>query len=81
MEPKFQCFVPQASWFSLLPYGKVLCHAGKGIVCHQLFLDGWEKLLSEGGLEGLKGGLKKEGQPRKYCRYLHKRNVIVNKSF
>lgn len=46
MDPKCRYFVPRATSLSLLPYGKVLHDAGKGIVGHKRFLDGWEKLLS-----------------------------------
>lgn len=40
MDLKCSCFVPQATSLSLVPFGTVLQHAGKYIVCHQTVL-GW----------------------------------------
>ena len=51
MDPKYQCFVPQGTKLSLLPYGKVPHHAGKGIVHHQT-VPGWLREVALGGCVG-----------------------------
>ena len=51
MDPKYRYFVPRATLLSLLPYCKVLHHAGKGIVRYQT-VPGWFGEVALGGCVG-----------------------------